>query len=554
MSKNLAGLIQILGAGAVGYMQGKKLEAKENEAKADRESERAFLNEQRGRERSQWAEQDSMKQAIRDSQSDIVVEEVPGVDPNYNVASMTGEREPGTPAPASAGFKVAGQSFGDRDAAQQALHGVNSQASKYQRAAKALAERGQLEQAQKYEAFAKSAISEGTDQILGAISATAPKVEDVKKAGGMVASTIGADAADIFNKTGGKWRVTPDTVVQHFVDKDAAGREFVNSRVVGKDGKPVVEDVRAAGMMLADFKTRLAQQNADTKTFQDGQQQAEVGRHNKAVETETSTNNRATRANQAATLGIQRERLNLERNQFKKQTPQGQIETIEEITGVKLSVDEKKSFLGIGKGKDKKVDEITAKLVADSVKMFQENNPTATTGQLATFRATLIRDIGAATSNVEVENTLKDEFRKHDPGSAGYAQTYAEAKTELGMSDAALAALGYAAPKAAPARMAAKGATVRNPVQADAPARGPAAPFRGTPRTTGARQQQEAQEAAQAQAQEKAGQRATLARNIAQIEKTLAAGTGNALFQQTAKTKLARYQNELAALEGVAGQ
>jgi hypothetical protein len=456
MSKNLAGLIQILGAGAAGYMQGKKLEAKDAEAKADRDAERAYLNEQRTRERSQWAEQDDMKQTVKDSMADQTVVDVP----SYDVSSMAGGDPTQQPI---VGYQAAGQSFADKGAAQQALIGTNSQAAKYQRTAKALADKGHTDAARQHEAFYKAAVSEGTDQILGAISASAPSVDAVKKAGGMVAGTIGADAADVFNKTGGKWHVTPETMVQHFVTKDAAGREFVNSRVVGKDGKPVVEDVRAAGLMLADFKTRLAQQNAETKTYQDGQQQAETGRHNKAVEGETSTNNRATRAIQAGTLGIQQQRLNMESQQFKKQTPAGQIAEIEQITGPLSPADKKQiglSMLGVkGKGGDDG-SKATNELVDKLTEKFADTN--ADPGAVIAYRASLHQKITAGKNNAEVENALREDFSGLKPESPSYARAYQTAKEKGRLSDAALASYGYAAPKATPARMAAQG-TARIP-------------------------------------------------------------------------------------------
>jgi hypothetical protein len=146
-----------------------------------------------------------------------------------------------------------------------------------------------------FEKLAKDAIGEGTDQVLSAIQASAPAVDAVKKAGGTMQGTVGQQASDVFNRTGGRWKVAADTPVQYYVDKDAAGREFVNSRVLRPDGTPLVDDVHHAGLMLQDYKTRLEAQRADTNTFQTGQQIAntgkqieETGRHNKESEKETA--------------------------------------------------------------------------------------------------------------------------------------------------------------------------------------------------------------------------------------------------------------------------
>jgi hypothetical protein len=447
----LAGLLSVLGNGAQGYLQGKRMKDEDDERKQERARRDEEYQYQKGLRDTAQALDTDIGSAMADRSVETVDQPA---SPNADLSMAAG---------APPAYKVGDATYGDETQARAALQGVNSRAAKYQRAAAAAATHGAagVDKAQLYDAFAKRALDEGTDKILGVIQQSAPSVEQVKQAGGTVAGAIGQDAADVFNQTGAHWKVAPDTVVQHFLDKDAAGREFVNQRVLGKDGKPVVDNVAHAGLMLQDYKTRLEAQRADTSAYQSGQQIAQAGardaetvRSHKATEAETAADHRAQRGIAAGTLALAQAKDKREATLFKNQTPEGQIEQLEAAIGPMTADDKKayrKKFLGIGvnKGNDDA-------LIADLTKKWSENNPTAGAPDVAKFRAGLQDSFAQVGSNRQVESALKAEFTKNPFGSTGYAATYNDAKSQLNLTDQQLAQLGYP-PPAGPARPAARG-------------------------------------------------------------------------------------------------
>lgn len=450
MNKGLASLIQVLGTTALGYQKGKAAQEDREEARKDREIDRAYQTETRDRQKQEWERQDAVRGAIKDGQSDVAIEEIPG-QTDYNIESMGGV---GVPAngikPPAAGYKVAGQTFSDRSLAEQAAQGLNTKLGKAKRTAEGLAPLDP-EQASKYEAHMKQMIAEGTVEALDAISQRAPAPDVVKKAGGKVASTIGQELADRFNATG-KWKVSPDTMVEYFTTKNAAGQDVTNARVIGKDGKPVVEDVQGAFRTLLSVKERMAADSDESRTFLTAKQQAEQARHNGAVERQTAEDNRAQRSIQQQGIGLQRERLNMEKNSFKKQTVEGQLETIEKTLGPLDAPTRKKyaeSLLGLSKGKD-----VDSGLITDLTKKFQDsyqtNNPTATPTQVATataqYRQAQEQRFGAIKANGQVETTVRNVFAKLKPGTPEYAEAYSDAQTEAGMTEQKLSELGIKPP------------------------------------------------------------------------------------------------------------
>lgn len=454
MAKGLASLIAALGAGMGGYAKGNQMfNDEERRQRRDQREEEEYQFQREARDKQRNLDRD-----LAASQKDESVSPVTNTGATYtdedliaadNRENRRNAEQLGQPAPApmtATSFNAAGTNYGDRGAAQAALYGVNSQAMKDQRAAQVMRQHGQIEKARQYEEFAKKAIDEGTDKILVAISAAAPTVEAVKTAGGTVAGVVGQEAADIFNKTGGRWKVSPETVVQHFIDKDAAGREFVNSRVIGKDGRPVVDDVRSATMMLTDIKTRLEQQNRDAQLYQTGQRDAEHARHNKAQEGELARHNKAAEGLSASQVAISRERLDMDKKTFKKQSLEGQLDEIEKVMGP-LSPEDRKAYgkklLGIG-GKD-----LDEGMIKDMTKKWSENNPAASPKEIANFKDGLTKALTAIKTNAQVEDALRSDFGNKQPGTPEYAQVYNEAKAQLRMTDAQLNALGYATPKAA---------------------------------------------------------------------------------------------------------
>jgi hypothetical protein len=453
MSNRLAALVQVLGAGYAGYLKGQKAEEDRAQEKADHQEDRNYLRSQREYETEQ-----------RD-QARALDKDVSGAMADQNVQDVTPTNVP-LPMEVPT-YKLGDQTFGDKGAADVAALGVNSRASKYQRAADAAGKHGMLgaEKAAAFEKLAKDAIGEGTDQALSAIQASAPALDAIKKAGGSLQGTVGQQASDVFNRTGGRWKVAADTPVQYYVDKDAAGREFVNSRVLRPDGTPLVDDVHHAGLALQDYKTRLEAARADTTAYQDsqkitqtGKQIDETGRHNVATEAETKRDNAARNsiAQQGVTLrgrevGVMESKDRRDAELLKNQTPEGQLALLEKANGKPFSDQERKTFLlGLsGLGKNKVNDEA---LVSTLTTEFAKNNPQATAQQVAQFRDGLSQSFAQAGANRQVEGAVHAEFIKNPFGSAGYAQTYNDAKTQLHMTDQQLAALGYKAPPQAPAK------------------------------------------------------------------------------------------------------
>lgn len=464
MSKGLAGLISVLGAvgaGMGGYAKGRAQYQDAERRKVLDSREDAEYDYQQGQRQKAQALDDNINDAVRDR----AVETVAPSDMSSADVSLAGEQP--------TQYKVGDKVFADEGAARAALQGVNSRASKYQRAATAAASGGAagLEKAQLYEAFAKRALDEGTDKILTGVQATAPTIDTVKKAGGTVAGAIGGDLADVFNSTGSHWKVSPDTVVQHFVDKDAAGREFVNSRIMDKSGKTVVDNVANAGLMLQDYKTRLEAKRNDTSAYQQGQQIAqgdkrlvEENRSNMAREGEQRRSNDQQFKASMAGVGIQQQRLNMERQQYQDKTIDGQMAQITKALGP-LSKDEEKGYrkkllgLGTAKGNDEA-------LAGDLTKKWSENNPQASAGQVAKFHSDVMTSLAQAGTNQRAESEVKAAFVKNPFGSAGYGQVYNDAKNQLGMTDQQLGAMGYKAPETASAgggmRAASAGVSRRN--------------------------------------------------------------------------------------------
>lgn len=334
MARGLASLISMFGAGAQGYMQGQRMvEDRDRRARLDARDEEIYQRDKDKYDKAQALDAD-ISGAMADRQLETV-----------NPPEMTNADLSMLPAQTTQ-YKVGDQTFDDEGKAKAALQGMNSKAAKYQRAAQAAAVHGAagVDKAAQYEAFAKQALNEGTDQILGNIQSAAPALDAVKKAGGMVAGTVGEQAADVFNKTGGRWKVGADTGVQYYVDKDAAGREFVNFRVMGKDGKAVVDDGVHSGLMLQDYKTRLEAQNADRTAYQTGQQ---IAQGDKRI-TEEVRKNKVDEA-----LGAERNRIaaagvNIEKAKFDASTPAGKIAEIEKATGP-ISADQKMTLLGVSR-------------------------------------------------------------------------------------------------------------------------------------------------------------------------------------------------------------
>jgi hypothetical protein len=454
--KGLASLIGALGAGMNGYAAGRD-QFRDGERKkllAERQ------DEEYGHAKKKRDDEDRYQRDIADSQKDITPEIVTESGATYanDEALAQDSRElnrmhaaTGAPAPAlaPASYTAGGQSHASLAAANGALAGQNSRASRETRAAEiARATPGKMEDARRFEEYARKAIGEGTDQVLGAIAASAPTVDAIKKAGGKLKGIIDPGAAEAFNTTGGKWKIGADTVVEHFIDKDAAGREIVNSRVVGADGREIVGDVRTANRAMLDVKGRMEVEGRDTSTFQTGQQIAEQQRSHKAAEEDRRLTRQQSAAQHAQSLGIQQQRVNMERNAFKNQTPAGKIAEIEEIIGTKLTVDERKRFMGIASGKATPRDKEA--LIDKMTEEYAKTNPDPKAA--VAYADTLRRSFADVEMTGQFEAVLRDNFKGLDQGSPGYAAKYAQAMAQPGVSVESLASMGYPAPPAAQLR------------------------------------------------------------------------------------------------------
>lgn len=336
--RGLASLVAALGSTMGGYAQGAQMyRQQQRQDKLDAQQEEEYQYNKGQRDKAQALDTD-----ISNAMADRTLETIPG-----RADDAMGNPDMAMVPPSTTQYKVDGQTYADEGQARQALAGVNSKASKYQRAAAAAAAHGAagVDKAAQYDAFAKQALNEGTDQIISHIQSAAPSLAEVKKAGGMVAGTVGEQAANVFNQTGGRWKVGADTTTQYYVDKDAAGREFVNARVLGQDGKPIVDDVHHAGLFLQDYKTRLEAQQGDTRAYQTGQQIAQTGqqiaeaaRHNKVEEALGG------QRNSIAAQGVK-----LEQAKFDATTPSGKISGIEQVLGSPMNADQKMTILGVSR-------------------------------------------------------------------------------------------------------------------------------------------------------------------------------------------------------------
>ncbi len=462
MSKTLATLIGSLGAGLSGYAAGRN----QFEAGERRKLQDSREDEEYERVKGERADAKRMKTQLIDSQKDIEPEIVTQSGATYgnDEALAQDSRElnrmhaaTGAPAPQlePASYTVDGKSHATRAAADGAMVGMNSQSARDKRAAKVYRDNGDLDRGRQYDEYARKAIDEGTDEVLGSISASAPTIEAIKKAGGKLTGAISPEAIEAFNGKGGKWKINGETTVEHFIEKDAAGREVVNSRVLGAGGRPIVEDVRTAGMMLMDAKTRLQQKNTDTSTFQAAQQITETARAHKATEDDRRLTRQQSAAQHAQNYNLRVSENNAARQDRQKQTLAGKLQEIEDAVGVKLSVDERKKLAGLSTGKLPPKDKEA--LFDKMVEEFAKGNPDAKL--IAGFSSDLRKSFGAIETNGQIEGALREDFGKHEPGSPGYAATYAAATEKLRLTPAQLHEMGYPAPAKTKQARAAQGGT-----------------------------------------------------------------------------------------------
>jgi hypothetical protein len=361
----LASLIAVLGSGYAGYVKGNQME----EDRAVQKARDAREQERYEFDKRQRDKQEKLDRDLGLSQEDQQIGATTNTGATYTDESLIGadNRENrrnaeqigmAAPAPiATTGFTANGQQYADRGAAQTAMLGVNSRSAKMERAAQVYGAAGQVDKQMQFMKFAEDARNEGADKLLAAIQSTAPGVDALKKApGGIVAGTVGQESADIFNKTGGKWKVSPDTKVEYYLEKDAAGRDVVNARVLGKDGSPVVDNVKGAQLMLADMKTRLENEKNNMTVFQKGQEITEAGRHNKAAEATAARSAEASiiSANASAqNAATHAESLKMQQDQFKRQSLEGQVDQLERVTGPMKPEERKVLALQLaGLGKD----------------------------------------------------------------------------------------------------------------------------------------------------------------------------------------------------------
>jgi hypothetical protein len=119
MSKGLSALVQILGAAGTGYMQGQRIvEDRDRRVKQDARDEEEYQYKKEGRDQARALDKDVSGALTDQSVQDATPTNVP-----LPMEVPT--------------YKLGDQTFGDKGAADVAALGVNSRASKYQRAADA---------------------------------------------------------------------------------------------------------------------------------------------------------------------------------------------------------------------------------------------------------------------------------------------------------------------------------------------------------------------------------------------------------------------------------
>lgn len=282
MARGLATLIAAIGAGTAGYMKGKRQNELDEEDRADRAQQRELRQMQVDAAK---AEQKYTKD-LGASQEDIAVEQgltTTGTnvyqnpdDAAYDAKEMATMTRQAPPPVAAAGAapqefapkpiaRVGSMVYGDPNQAQAAVQGVNSAQAKAERAAAVAGKAGKIEQQMKFQEYAKKALDEGTDKVLTNIIGTQSQLEQLKANGGRAIRGIDKDTADVFNKTGGKWKMDDKVQVEDFITKDSYGNEVVNSRVIGADGRPIVEDVRMAQRFLLSVKDQMTIKNDEAK-------------------------------------------------------------------------------------------------------------------------------------------------------------------------------------------------------------------------------------------------------------------------------------------------
>lgn len=453
--KSLAALIGGIGVGLSGYAKGQaQFQQNERQKKLD-----ARDDEQYERSKAKQDKADKLESDLAASQADQVAQAVP----SYDITSIGGGDPDKQP---TVGYQAGGQFFADKAQADQALVGANSRAEKAKRAADLYASAGDFDRATKMQQLMDMHIKEGTDQALARIQQGAPQLAELDKAGGRVLAKVGQDTADLYNNIGGRFKVSADTAVEYFKDKNAAGQEFVNARVLGKDGKPVVDDVNGAMMMFLSAKERLAARNDDARTYQQGLQITEQKRANEAREGQAKAELSATIADRAANrgiqmqgLGLQRERLNMEKESFKRQTVDGQLEMIEKTLGGKMPKEQRDQVALELYGLSKKKGGTNPTALADKLtETYATNTMDATPAKIAQFRAGLIKEFGQVEAKNQAAEELHANLGKYKPGTPEYAKEYADAKTELNLKDEDLRRFGFPPPP--------KGEMTKNPVQA----------------------------------------------------------------------------------------
>lgn len=461
MSNNLATLISALGAGYAGYVKGTQQEedrAQEREARAQEMKARQFQIDEA-------QQKQNLKRDIAKSQQDIAVENgttTTGTnlyaDPqaaaddaremammNRQAAENTGTAPAALPAPAPIS-RVGAQTFTDPKAAAMAAQGVNSQQAKMERAADVAAKAGDIDQATKFQEYAKKHLDEGTDKVLAHIAGTATPLEQLKANGGAATRAIDPEVADVFNKTGGKYKVNDKTTVQDFIDKDPYGNEFVNSRVIDENGKPIVNDVRTASQFLLSMKDRMALKQDEAKagfevkkeadniadkkeqrritekhydqTFQIEQGKAgEEARHHRAVEGISASAAKRAEA--------------LQSDQFKKQSLEGQIGQVEAALGRKLDPKEREDYVGRLSGFTKAggaaPNDALVKFNMDIVKKGVDN------GTIPIEKANdKLAELNAAPQLMAAKATITSTMQAMKPDTKEYAEAYTEAAGKVG--------------------------------------------------------------------------------------------------------------------------
>ena len=251
----LGNALAIIGAGMTGYMRGKEMREEQEQRRADR----AWQEEQRTRQRQQWADDDRFKVSMRDAAKPVTVQDGSSYQPTLD---DDGNAMPANPTIGT--LSVAGQKYSDPAKAQAAAAEMSTPAASMRRQAAVMQGAGRPVEAQQLHDLAKKLEDEGAVSFIDRNYQRMPSLEDIK-AGKPVDFDL--DGVPDFNGAG-KVRIPEGARGRAKVLKLPNGMEIPDFEVVDKDGKVVAPSARRIEALYG--YTRAERDRAEREMFKDG--------------------------------------------------------------------------------------------------------------------------------------------------------------------------------------------------------------------------------------------------------------------------------------------